>query len=647
MRLSPVIEGFILAIVLPITATAAEQVGDSGAATVDGSYIWVDLNGGNHYCPPDCGQNANNTGDKAAGARANLRVEANNQVRMRNEIAQMNDLLRNFRCLGNSAVYEVLADTRSERATFLDMVSFNRNAARINGAIPGGATLAGLMRQLADEQERTAGLILQISQVAEEYIAEMDRCGSGSRPPARSDAERATDQARLLEEERARRELEAEAERRAAVERERLALERSRTRIAGILDDLSTQVTADLDRRASEAVALTPATAPEPLEFVDVGTRLFSPGTGDSAPVPLAFIDPSEIVVDPLAARGVDSPNAVPFDSSFRTNILLDALKDGNQNWEFSIRILDDALVAETDPQKRQAIWDALNYTEGIYAYASLEENEAAFYESLPLPKLLFESEMDRIREEELSQLLRVRSIFRSQMLMDALTGDEWDAFLAGDFSLIPFPPGSRVAEDLRDEGRRSRLLDFESALGELRVTDDELGLWLTAPYFGMTPEELAIREELHSRLFAFERIDEDELADELFSDEEIIRSLDFGELFESEPGSEDALRLRDFMASSDLVQKVNESFQSFSDGDFESAFRSIEDAYRLSPGAFVLRESLGYLAGLSASANTQDQISGNSVFTDQQWEQISDMMVDEMIERLDIVDDPQAGGVR
>ena len=88
MRRMPVCALFALAILVPITAAGAEQsVGDSGLAIVDGSYIWTDLGGGNHYCPPDCGAGSTNIRDREAGARAWLLVEADSQAALRNNLA--------------------------------------------------------------------------------------------------------------------------------------------------------------------------------------------------------------------------------------------------------------------------------------------------------------------------------------------------------------------------------------------------------------------------------------------------------------------------------------------------------------------------------------------------------------------------------
>ena len=601
MRVFPVYAVLALAVLVPITAAAEQSVGNAGAATVDGSYIWVDLGGGSHYCPPDCGENSNDVRDKEAGARAKLRLEANNQVLMRDELSLINDLLRNFRCPGNNGVYEVLATSRSKRASTLEMASFNRNAARINGAIPGGATLAGLMRQLADEQERTAGLILQIAQSAEAYVAEMDRCGSGSRAPTRSASERAADEARPPEEERARREREAEAERLAAAERQRQALELSRARIGNILDDLASDVTAGLEQRS--AVAPVPASAPPaPLEFVDSGTRSFSPGDQDSAPVSLGFLEADDIVVDPLAARGSEPPAETILDPSFKTNVLLDALEFGNQNWETSITYLEEALLAEPDLQKQQAIWDALNYTTGIYAQVLVEEQTLQDSDLL----LLFDDVLFGISELEREERDRVGERIRQYQFEWAAVDSGLELLYSDYPSLRPTPEEEmqayRESQELRDG---DILLLFDDALGsepsgELNTSGGNGDATLT---FDVDAIEARIRDTSES--------------------------------------------LAKWIESLEVVRKIYESRESLGSGDYESAFNSIGAAYKLSPGTLALREALGYAAGLSASAKAQDEIPANSVFTDEQWERISDMMVDQMIERLDIIDEPEQGAVR
>ncbi len=541
MRLNPVHAFFFLAIVLPITAAAAEQVGNSGAATVDGSYIWVDLNGGNHYCPPDCGGGADNVRDREAGARAWLLAEADTQAALRSALTVWNNDMQNFRCPGPTGVDSQLAFTQELLTSHLDMASFNRNAAVVNGGIPGGANLARLSRQLANEQERSAGLMMEMIETIEAYLELQAQCGSSSSrsvsglDSARAAAE-AEEKARLLEEEIARFEaLEARTE------RERQALENARDRIANIMDDLSTQVTADLDRRATDAVALTPAATAEPLEFVDVGTRLVAPGNQDSAPVPMAFLDPSEIVVDPLAARGADSSNGAPLDPSFRTNVLLDALEYGNQNWEVSIDYLERALFDELDPQKEQAIWDALNYTKGIYAEVRRMEAQSQY--------------------QEIAALVEERD--------------------AG----IDEATSASITEAIELEFQRTVEREFLEMLQNDPQQDAEIAAMLSGTI---------------ARLESDGDVEPD-----LLSELERLRDRLAGEDSEADASIQSRLDRIQSAATSWLdvpgvITRLGESYRSLRTGDFEAAFQSVEDAYKRSPNALALRHAMGYLLGLT-----------------------------------------------
>ena len=57
-----------------------------------------------------------------------------------------------------------------------------------------------------------------------------------------------------------------------------------------------------------------------------------------------------------------------------KAEILLDALQFGKGDWEASIGFLKDALEKKKDKDIAQAVRDALNYTEGLYAYQQFQE---------------------------------------------------------------------------------------------------------------------------------------------------------------------------------------------------------------------------------------------------------------------------------
>ena len=139
--------------------------------------------------------------------------------------------------------------------------------------------------------------------------------------------------------------------------------------------------------------------------------------------------------------------------TSLKTEFVLDALQQGQGNWEASIIYLKDALEKETDKEKALAVREALGYVKGLYAYQQYQE--AKEQEELT-------AELEELMNEILGSSPGAASLYLREGFKQLETGD-FDAAISSFKSAQDFGGNSfgirdihSYAEGLRDARQKA-----------------------------------------------------------------------------------------------------------------------------------------------------------------------------------------------
>ena len=139
--------------------------------------------------------------------------------------------------------------------------------------------------------------------------------------------------------------------------------------------------------------------------------------------------------------------------TSLKTEFVLDALQQGQGDWEASIIYLKAALEKETDKEKMLAVREALGYVKGLYAYQ--QYHEAKEQEELT-------AELEELMDEILGSSPGAASLYLREGFKKLETGD-FDAAISSFKSAQDFGGNSfgirdihSYAEGLRDARQKA-----------------------------------------------------------------------------------------------------------------------------------------------------------------------------------------------